>query len=137
MDVVKREKGGGKEESKPAKVRIGRVRLWTRLSPLHLFRAVRDTYVRGCMTFGNSSKVTAVAQSSAFRVYSDDSSFSRSNSRNSRIDLISAQELLDLSAKFGREAREQEALQSGRKHLTGSVITGHNGKHHLPYPKHN
>ena len=126
MDIVKRERTLGRQDSKP-KARTRKVKLWTRLSPLYLFRVLRDTYVRGCVTFGNSSKVNAVAHSSAFRITSDENSFSRSNSRNLRNDHpVSAQEILDLSAKFSREVLEQESVQSGRKHLT-PVITGHNG----------
>ncbi|KAG0566880.1 hypothetical protein KC19_7G094700 [Ceratodon purpureus] len=126
MDIVKRERTLGRQDSKPI-ARTRKVKLWTRLSPLYLFRVLRDTYVRGCVTFGNSSKVNAVAHSSAFRITSDENSFSRSNSRNLRNDHpVSAQEILDLSAKFSREVLEQESVQSGRKHLT-PVITGHNG----------
>lgn len=119
MDMVKREK-------QSATVTVARVRPWTRLSPLHVFRMFRDTYVRGCVTFSNSSKVNAVAHSAAFQISCDDNSFSRATSRCVRDDIASAQELLDLSAKFSREVSEQESVQSGHKHLT-ALITGTNG----------
>lgn len=125
MDIVKHEKTLSRQDSKP-KARIPRVRPWTRLSPVYLFRVLRDTYVKGCVTFGNSSKVNAIAQVSAFRIVSDDNSFSRSNSRILRDDLASSMELLDLSAKFSREVLEQESMQSGRKHLA-AIITDHHG----------
>ena len=129
MDVAKDGKTLTRQDSKPkARVPVRKVKLWTRLSPLHLFRVLRDTYVKGCVTFGNSSKVNAISHGAAFQIASDDySSFSRSSSRNHHADLASAQELLDLSAKFSREVLEQESVQSGRKHQA-AVITGHQGK---------
>lgn len=128
MDIVKHEKTRGQQsDSQQETVRVPRVRLWTRLSPMYIFRVFRDTYVKGCVTFGNSSKVNAVAHATAYQISYDGNSFSRSNSRCVHDDVASAQELLDLSAKFSRDILEQESVQSGRKHLA-AVITGGNGK---------
>lgn len=114
MEIVKHEK----QSDSQRKAKVTSVKLWTRFSPIYIFRVFRDTYVRGCVTFGNSSKVNAVAHASAFQISSDENTFSRSSSRCIRDDVASAQELLELSAKFSREVLEQESVQSGRKNLS-------------------
>lgn len=105
---------------------VVRVRIWTRLSPMYIFRVFRDTYVRGCVTFGNSSKVNAIAHGVPFQISCNENSLSRSSSQCVRDSVTSAQELLELSAKFSREVSEQESVQSGLKHLT-AITAGTTG----------
>ncbi|XP_024396217.1 uncharacterized protein [Physcomitrium patens] len=143
MDNVYTEKTLQRQGSKLSKPRpTPRVKLWTRLSPLHLFRLFRDTYVRGCVTFGNSSKVNAIAHASPFQIICDDNTFSRSNSRH--VDnMATAQELLDFSSKFSRQGSsqgsldlsghfsrqvsKQEAIQAARDPRSAMIITGYHG----------
>lgn len=78
------------------------------------------------MTFGNSSKVNAIAHGVPFQISCNENSLSRSSSQCVRDSVTSAQELLELSAKFSREVSEQESVQSGLKHLT-AITAGTTG----------
>jgi hypothetical protein len=110
----------------PENVKGGKTtRPWTR-SITQIFRAFRDSYVKGCVTAGHNANVSrAAAGAVGYRaVEVDDQVLSRSSSRH--VEDVISQEFLGLSATFLRQGSSTD--QKGFIQYSSSSINAPPGQ---------